>query len=263
MSDLDQLGARIRELRKARNLNQQAFAASIGIAQSSLSQIEQGLIKPSFETLELIVVRYGTSFDALLRGQAASAQAAPMARPVRQLIENPTEERIPLLDQNVLAGVLSGFADENPTEAFPNILFPGIRGGVALRVMGNSMEPTLKPGDILLCTPVDAEGFRDNRVYVVVTRDGALVKRVVDRSRTENALILKSDNRDYGTQLVALSEVVQIFQVRRRITADLSGPDALFERLNQLEQGLYDLRNAQQQFENQLGGRNKGLPSAG
>jgi len=64
----------------------------------------------------------------------------------------------------------------------------------AIEVMGDSMEPTLKNADILLCD-TSRTVLEDEKVYVIQTPDGLLVKRVV---MMDNGIVLRSDNSLYA-----------------------------------------------------------------
>ena len=63
----------------------------------------------------------------------------------------------------------------------------------AIEVVGDSMEPTLKNADILLCD-TSRTVLEDEKVYVIQTPDGLLVKRVV---MMDNGIVLRSDNSLY------------------------------------------------------------------
>ncbi len=250
------IGDRIRDIRKLAELSQIEFADLLGIRQSSLSQIEKGISKPSLETLERIVKTFDVSYDFLF---GASDQSAALVVSGGAAAYRGEPGQFALVDQTVMGGGFAGFGDA--VVAGEAITYPGLEGGVAVRVEGTSMEPTLRPGDVLLCTPIGREGYADNRVYVVVTAEGALVKRVLDRSRSEGVLLLKSDNREFAPVQLRPSEVLGAYSVRRRITADLSGPDGLYDRLSQQEQALRDLYSQQQRLERLLGERLGDEPS--
>lgn len=250
------LGDRIRDIRKLAALSQIEFADLLGIRQSSLSQIEKGISKPSLDTLERIVTTFDVSYDYLFGVSEATAAVVPSSQGeaspgAAQYRGEPGQ--FALVDQTVMGGRFAGFSDA--VVGGEAITFPGLEGGVAVRVEGSSMEPTLRPGDVLLCTPVQREAYSDNRVYVIVTAEGALVKRVLDRTRSEGVLLLKSDNREFAPLQLRPAEVLGAYSVRRRITADLSGPDGLYDRLSQQEQALRDLYSQQQRLERLLGDR--------
>lgn len=65
------IGDKIRAFRKLNNLNQVEFAASLGISQGNLSEIEKGKSKPSADTLLALRKTYGLDINFLL-GEDAS-----------------------------------------------------------------------------------------------------------------------------------------------------------------------------------------------
>ncbi len=251
------IGTRIRDLRKLAGLSQIEFADLLGIRQSSLSQIEKGITNPSLETLERITQTFEVSYDYLF-GAEAQPGSLVVARegegqPAEVTAYRGERGQFALVEQAAMGGRFAGFADA--VVGGEAITYPGLEGGVAVHVEGTSMEPTLRSGDVLLCSPLGPEGYTDNRVYVVVTAEGALVKRVVDRTRSEGILLLKSDNRGFAPVQLRPSEVLGAYAVRRRITADLSGPDDLYARLSEQEQALRDLHQHQQRLERLLSER--------
>ncbi len=62
----------------------------------------------------------------------------------------------------------------------------------SIRVRGRSMEPTLQPGTRILVDPQRTRRLRD-RIFVVATADGVLVKRL---ARKDDDWLLVSDNDD-------------------------------------------------------------------
>ncbi|OHX39639.1 MULTISPECIES: helix-turn-helix domain-containing protein [Cytobacillus] len=63
------VGERIKDIRVNQKLTQADFAKSIGIKQSSLSEIEQGRTKPSIDTVIATSKQYGVSTDWILKGE--------------------------------------------------------------------------------------------------------------------------------------------------------------------------------------------------
>ncbi len=57
---------RISELRKAQQITQAQLAADLGINQNQISRYENGVIKPSMDTLALMAKMLNTSTDYLL-----------------------------------------------------------------------------------------------------------------------------------------------------------------------------------------------------
>tara|TARA_R110002020_G_scaffold34066_35_gene104000 strand:+ start:23385 stop:24104 length:720 start_codon:yes stop_codon:yes gene_type:complete len=82
-----------------------------------------------------------------------------------------------------------------------------------LTARGDSMEETIRDGDVLLVdTSIDR--VRDNSIYVIVYGDMVLVKRI--HGRINGSLQLISDNPRYPAEEVAKAEVDQL-QVAGRV----------------------------------------------
>lgn len=66
-----------------------------------------------------------------------------------------------------------------------------------IRVSGSSMYPKYSNGDLLACMKIDEiTFFQWGKVYVLDTRQGALVKRVFEDKENEENIICHSDNHD-------------------------------------------------------------------
>jgi phage repressor protein C with HTH and peptisase S24 domain len=97
-------------------------------------------------------------------------------------------------------------------------------------VQGDSMEPAFRSGDLILTSqvhPMDWENLRNFYVYVLVTDERVLIKRVVAKNTLEWVLI--SENEDnYPQQLLLVEYVKQLWVFRRRIESS-APPTKTFE----------------------------------
>ncbi|WP_158537169.1 S24 family peptidase [Humitalea rosea] len=73
-------------------------------------------------------------------------------------------------------------------------------GLVIVDAAGDSMEPTISDGDLLLLDTA-ARDLRNGRIYVIETAGNLLVKRV--QLRIDGSIILVSDNPNYPPESVA------------------------------------------------------------
>jgi phage repressor protein C with HTH and peptisase S24 domain len=90
---------------------------------------------------------------------------------------------------------------------------------VAVYADGESMQPTVQDGDLLVCRRLeDALYLRQNTVCVVCTADNAIVKRVRLKGTT---LLMSSDNPSYEPYTLPGHEVTQLWEVIRRVTGHL------------------------------------------
>ena len=67
-----QFGLRIRELREALGMSQEAFALHAGIARSYMSRIERGHAEPRFEALSKLAIAFSVTPSALFEPPTAS-----------------------------------------------------------------------------------------------------------------------------------------------------------------------------------------------
>jgi transcriptional regulator with XRE-family HTH domain len=68
------IGLKLRELREAAGLSQAALADRSGVAQRTISSIEQGRNKPSFETVVALANALGTDCRAFTASPASSVK---------------------------------------------------------------------------------------------------------------------------------------------------------------------------------------------
>lgn len=118
---------------------------------------------------------------------------------------------IPLLPVEAVAGVLSGNdmqVMEYDCEYFDVPTFKGAE--FLIRVTGDSMQPKYYSGDIVACKrlPIDTF-FQWNRVYVIGSEQGVILKRVRQGSDAEH-ITLVSENTDYAPFELPLNKVHSI-----------------------------------------------------
>jgi len=101
---------------------------------------------------------------------------------------------------------------------------PGIKGSlVAFTIEGNSMSPTIKTGDMVICSPIHSlTEMKENDIYAVVTKEAIWVKRVqVIKGKSGIVLQLKliSDNHlVYDPFLIEIGKVKKILKVKLKLT---------------------------------------------
>ena len=107
-------------------------------------------------------------------------------------------EGIPLLPIDAMAGALTGEQTvlEYECERYVVPIFKG--ADFLISVRGSSMYPKYSSGDIVACKriPMTDLFFQWNKVYVLDTKQGALIKRIKPGSDKDHILIV-SDNEKY------------------------------------------------------------------
>ncbi|WP_279165520.1 S24 family peptidase [Phocaeicola coprophilus] len=107
-------------------------------------------------------------------------------------------EGIPLIPINAMAGVLTAEQTVLDYEC-ERYVVPMFKGAdFLIPVKGSSMYPKYSSGDIVACqrVPMGDLFFQWNKVYVIDTNQGALIKRIKPGSDKDHILIV-SDNEKY------------------------------------------------------------------
>jgi len=177
------LGSRIRALRRQQGLTQTQLAANAGVNQGYLSSIEKADRVPRPSTLRAIAVALGVP-EGVLLGEG-EGHDAPQALDTREL---PLFGTIP----NGPPG-----QSQEQLEMFPVLRHLWHRDRYCLRCEFDSMEPTLKRGDIILVDyrpGVDPE-FVQGRICACLVDGQPTLKRVtVERQDSRRLYILRGDN---------------------------------------------------------------------
>lgn len=130
----------------------------------------------------------------------------PVAHPSDSPIEG-----IPLIPISAMAGAFTGEQTvlEYECERFVVPTFKGAE--FLISVKGSSMYPKYNSGDIVACKrlPMDELFFQWNKVYVLDTDQGPLIKRVKPGSDKEHVLIV-SDNERYEPFELPLNRIYHV-----------------------------------------------------
>ena len=166
--------------------------------------------------------------------------------------EDVEEERIPLVPVRAQAGYLQGYDDPQYIKELPMYNLPGMRNGTfrIFQVEGLSMYPTLQSGSYVVGQFVeDWEHISDNRIYVVVSTEGVIVKRVLNRIEKYGSLYCKSDNRVFPHINVRLKDVKEIWECKMHLSFDFLDPVPEYQKIADLEADVQFLKQRVEQLE--------------
>ncbi len=140
------------------------------------------------------------------------------------------------------AGYLLGHGDQQFIETLPTFRMPGLNNRTyrMFEVEGLSMAGTLSDRDRVIGEWVSSiDQIRENRVHVIVTGDGVLIKRVLNRVKERGVLYLKSDTithrQDYPLMELDPKDIQEIWYVNMKVSSDLSEPAEIYQRVSDLE----------------------------
>jgi repressor LexA len=177
------IGQRIRYYRQKLGLNQTALARRANVNQGFLSEIERGKRKPSPSSLHAIAVALDVA-PAVLIGDG---------------LEHDTPQPLETRDLPLLGAIPAGSPAETQEqlEMFPVLRHLWAPDRYVLRLTFDSMEPTLKPGDLILVeyrpdvNPEHVQG----RICACLVDGTPTLKRVsVEQRQISRLIILRGDN---------------------------------------------------------------------
>ena len=158
-------------------------------------------------------------------------------RPLAVTVDRMGNDTILLVPIKAQAGYRQRYFDLEYIKELSSFTLPNFSSGTyrAFEVEGDSMHPTIRHSDFVICSYVENwEHIRPRHVYVIVTSEYVLVKRIVGSLRrdvsSERAWVeLESDNSYYNVSPFRLSttDIREIWQVRGILTTQI--PANLYE----------------------------------
>lgn len=208
-----ELGIRLKNFRESIGLTQSDVADSLKMAPNSISAAEaRGSVTPQ---LVMFYKQRGLSVDWLYSGEGEMLVSEAIA--TYNSAVKPQGKGIPLYD--IVAGAGGGaFLDSYKQTGFLDLtVLPSGKPVVAISVRGDSMEPTIRNGSIVLISKLEAYNtVKPDNIYVVFTRDEVLIKRLwLDRNRGEMECI--SDNPRYKPYPVPVSDICDLYRVEATV----------------------------------------------
>lgn len=195
--------------------------------------------------------KQGLNTDLVAHYEAAYGAKAPKVI----TLDNTGDENIISVPAQAYAGYLSGYSDPKFIAKLDSFKLPGLRGGTyrLFEVVGPSMSPTMQNNDRLICRWVEnLSSIRENRVHVVVTNEGIVVKRVMNRIAQRGVLVMKSDTithrKDYPTYELSPEIVNEVWYPVIKLTADFTEPAEIYHRMADLEADVTELRTINASF---------------
>lgn len=185
------------------------FADKIGVSEGNIRGYIKGIM-PKYDVLEKIATSLDVNPDWLLTGRGDMLKA-PASMPVASTAKQVAQGGIPLIPVDAIAGVLSGNSIAVMDYECDRYDIPMFRGAEFLiRINGDSMQPKYYSGDIIACKRLRLDTFFQwNKVYVVDSEQGVIVKRVRP-GHDDKHVIMVSENEAYAPFELPLEKVYSI-----------------------------------------------------
>lgn len=205
--------SRIQDIASNEGITIGALERCIGASKGVLSRAINNGTDIQSKWITILVENYPQYSPAWLltgEGNMLRSESEKENIPVAHPSDSPTEG-IPLIPISAMAGAFTGEQTvlEYECERFVVPTFKGAE--FLISVKGSSMYPKYNSGDIVACKrlPMDDIFFQWNKVYVLDTDQGPLIKRVKPGSDKEHVLIV-SDNEHYEPFELPLERIYHV-----------------------------------------------------
>lgn len=182
-----------------------------------------------------------------------NGNVTPDRKPIPVTVNPSGEENIVFVHQTARAGYLQGYGDPEYVSHLPAYNLPGFNQGTfrMFQVEGDSMYQFggagLYDGDIVIAQFLEsAMEIRDSRVYVIVSSEGVLIKRCINRLNTENRLLIcNSDNKngEYPPIMVKPEDIKEVWEFKAKISRQIPENLDYYSALNDVRARLTLLEN--------------------
>jgi len=201
-------------------MNNNSFSVKLGVSPTIIHNIIKGRNAPSYDIIQKIVLSFDNiNTNWLITGAGEMfandygtklEKCLTVAKENVPLYKSNDLEGIPLLPINAMAGFFQGETKilEHECDRYVVPIFK--EAEFLIPVKGSSMYPKYNSGDIVACKrmPLDTF-FQWNKVYVLDTEQGALIKRVKKGNNDESIMIV-SDNANYEPFELKRSKIYNI-----------------------------------------------------
>lgn len=214
MVDRNEISKRIKQLRKQRKFSQSFVAKNLHISQAAYSLIENSQNRILVEHIISLSKIYEVTTDYLLKGDDS-------------LIKLSQENGfVPFIKIHAHAGYIKNTDKKISTEDHEWYRIPGFNpslGQKLFEVDGESMVPTILPGDILICQEQqNIDNVIDGSLIVLVTTERLLVKRVRIEDNP-HLFLLENDNPalEHEKERIPKTRIKELLMVRGKISSSL------------------------------------------
>jgi phage repressor protein C with HTH and peptisase S24 domain len=246
------------------NKSQRDLAKHMGKSSPAVSEMLGKDGDPPVSYLEATAEITGYRLEWLMTGEghqtisASAVNAAMMKEPdleylsgkkirvVTVAIDKKDRELMTYVPVRAQAGYMKGHGDPHYIEKLPAFSLPILKEGSyrMFEVDGESMLQVggggLHDGDIVIAQYLeDIFSMRDNRVYVVVSKDGVVVKRCLNRLKEKDnpVLVCKSDNKNgqHKDIIIRPPEIIEVWELKAFISKQLSFATDIWQILTDVQ----------------------------
>ena len=199
---------RLQQFLKEERISASEFSRKMNLSPAYLASMRKSM--PEEKVERLIQLFPQLNRDWLLYGEGK------MYRDLGEKVEPYKLHRhvVPLVPAYAKAGSFDHYAEGVIEEDCARVYSPVNHATLAIQVKGDSMEPQIHDGTILLLEKINQKTFIPwGDPLVLDTENGSLLKLLYPSEKGEDYLIAKSYNKDYPPFLVPTESIFGVYRI--------------------------------------------------
>jgi len=220
----DDIGTRVKEIRKSLKMKQEQFASILGVGKSALSMIETGRSACSERNKNILVQSLNVNPDWLEHGEGEmfncpQEECTPF---VHRTDRSLPMQSVPLYNIEGTAGLVPLFTDQTRVKPIDYIHIPNLpKCDGAIYIVGDSMYPLLKSGDIVLYKQMHSfdDIFWGDMYLLSIDIDGEeyITVKYIQKSELPGCVKLVSQNPHHADKDVSMDRIKALAFIKASI----------------------------------------------
>ena len=226
---METIGQRLRLIRKELNMTQEQLAQHLGIGKAALSMIETGKAGLSTRNRNILVQDFNANPEWVDNGKGKMFNAEPDFTPYTHRTDKSLPlQSVPLYSIEGTAGLVPIFAEGSTAQPINYIHIPNLpKCDGAIYVVGDSMYPLLKSGDIILYKQLRdvRDVFWGDMYLLSIDMDGEeyITVKYVQKSEHEGYIRLVSQNQHHADKEIEVSRIRAIALIKASVRMHKTG----------------------------------------
>ena len=217
------MGGRIKLIRKELNMTQEQLAQRLGIGKAALSMIETGKAGLSTRNKNILVQDFNVNAEWIDSGKGKMFNAEPNLTPYTLRTDKSLPlQSVPLYSIEGTAGLVPLFTDNSEIKPINFIHIPNLpKCDGAIYIVGDSMYPLLKSGDIVLYKQLNdvRDIFWGDMYLLSIDMDGEeyITVKYIQKSEHDGYIRLVSQNQHHADKEVSMDRVRALALIKASI----------------------------------------------
>ncbi len=220
----EQVGARVKEMRKALGMKQDELSSILGIGKSALSMIETGRAALSERNKNILIQELNLNPQWIESGEGEifNSPLETFVPFIRRTDRTLPMQSVPLYNIEGTAGLVPLFTGQTPVRPGDSIHIPNLpKCDGAIYIVGDSMYPLLKSGDIVLYKKMNSidDIFWGDMYLLSIDIDGEeyITVKYIQKSEHNGCIKLVSQNPHHADKDVSIDRIKALAFIKASI----------------------------------------------